>query len=237
MVSVGVERLREFATTQATVALNVRVAKTLKAFQMIARALAGYHGRKNLVWVSASFPDRKSTRLNSSHDQISYAVFCLKITSSACDGEARAVAVVLFRPPLRVLDGLDDLCGQQLAVPENIDPDPVAVHALVVSDLSEVLREEVHEVLDFLARSPKILRGECVDGEDSDADLQAPLEDLLEFVSAFHVTVEDVAQANLPGEPAVPVHDDGDVMRDRGLADLVEEPTFIRLIRGVADDL
>src|SRR5206468_12509535 len=27
---------------------------------------------------SASFEDRKSTRLNSSHDQISYAVFCLK---------------------------------------------------------------------------------------------------------------------------------------------------------------
>src|SRR2546428_12071386 len=25
-----------------------------------------------------SLPDRKSTRLNSSHDQISYAVFCLK---------------------------------------------------------------------------------------------------------------------------------------------------------------
>src|SRR2546427_2923348 len=25
-----------------------------------------------------SFPDRKSTRLNSSHSQISYAVFCLK---------------------------------------------------------------------------------------------------------------------------------------------------------------
>ena len=55
-VSMVVERLREFATTQATVALNVRVAKTLKAFQMIARALAGYPGRKNLVWVSASFP-------------------------------------------------------------------------------------------------------------------------------------------------------------------------------------
>src|SRR3989440_11278661 len=27
---------------------------------------------------SPSEPDRKSTRLNSSHDQISYAVFCLK---------------------------------------------------------------------------------------------------------------------------------------------------------------
>src|SRR5450432_4383210 len=28
-------------------------------------------------WAATS-PDRKSTRLNSSHDQISYAVFCLK---------------------------------------------------------------------------------------------------------------------------------------------------------------
>src|SRR2546428_3960097 len=34
------------------------------------------------IWVTASIAvpntDRKSTRLNSSHDQISYAVFCLK---------------------------------------------------------------------------------------------------------------------------------------------------------------
>src|SRR5206468_10407579 len=29
-------------------------------------------------WRSGSWRDRKSTRLNSSHDQISYAVFCLK---------------------------------------------------------------------------------------------------------------------------------------------------------------
>src|SRR5688572_32670816 len=28
--------------------------------------------------VEIAFPDRKSTRLNSSHSQISYAVFCLK---------------------------------------------------------------------------------------------------------------------------------------------------------------
>src|SRR2546428_7621403 len=34
-----------------------------------------------LTWAARSSPDgadRKSTRLNSSHDQISYAVFCLK---------------------------------------------------------------------------------------------------------------------------------------------------------------
>src|SRR2546428_4876922 len=32
----------------------------------------------------AEHQDRKSTRLNSSHDQISYAVFCLKKKTSAC---------------------------------------------------------------------------------------------------------------------------------------------------------
>src|SRR2546428_6837010 len=30
------------------------------------------------ILVNHNWPDRKSTRLNSSHDQISYAVFCLK---------------------------------------------------------------------------------------------------------------------------------------------------------------
>src|SRR5688572_31103254 len=33
------------------------------------------HGLHSIVWASI---DRKSTRLNSSHSQISYAVFCLK---------------------------------------------------------------------------------------------------------------------------------------------------------------
>src|SRR2546421_5107710 len=38
-----------------------------------AAAVAGGYSRGPL-----EHPDRKSTRLNSSHDQISYAVFCLK---------------------------------------------------------------------------------------------------------------------------------------------------------------
>src|SRR2546421_7666748 len=33
---------------------------------------------ENLLWQLLKGKDRKSTRLNSSHDQISYAVFCLK---------------------------------------------------------------------------------------------------------------------------------------------------------------
>src|SRR3989339_163633 len=40
--------------------------------------------------------DRKSTRLNSSHDQISYAVFCLKKKSRVTEG-ARRVVVLLGR--------------------------------------------------------------------------------------------------------------------------------------------
>src|SRR5206468_12037002 len=44
--------------------------------------LWSYGVGKDRVWATLSSardaPDRKSTRLNSSHDQISYAVFCLK---------------------------------------------------------------------------------------------------------------------------------------------------------------
>src|SRR2546428_7847151 len=48
-----------------------------------ARGRAGAHrdhplGLRHLVVDPADHRDRKSTRLNSSHDQISYAVFCLK---------------------------------------------------------------------------------------------------------------------------------------------------------------
>src|SRR5206468_8239822 len=40
---------------------------------VVARALVLETAETRVVWI-----DRKSTRLNSSHDQISYAVFCLK---------------------------------------------------------------------------------------------------------------------------------------------------------------
>src|SRR2546422_7512516 len=35
-------------------------------------------GERNGAWTARDRPDRKSTRLNSSHGYISYAVFCLK---------------------------------------------------------------------------------------------------------------------------------------------------------------
>src|SRR5207248_8519383 len=42
------------------------------------RVVAARRGNPGGVCVSAHHPDRKSTRLNSSHRTISYAVFCLK---------------------------------------------------------------------------------------------------------------------------------------------------------------
>src|SRR5204862_6925297 len=43
----------------------------------------------------ASSPDRKSTRLNSSHVEISYAVFCLKKKKSTLSNATRKLAAML----------------------------------------------------------------------------------------------------------------------------------------------
>src|SRR2546428_2758479 len=47
------------------------------------------HARSRTRGLCATWRDRKSTRLNSSHDQISYAVFCLKKKKQALDRGGR----------------------------------------------------------------------------------------------------------------------------------------------------
>src|SRR5215203_1050137 len=59
------------ATTAASVARSVRPARTASPARPAARATSSASAR-------SPGPDRKSTRLNSSHAHISYAVFCLK---------------------------------------------------------------------------------------------------------------------------------------------------------------
>ena len=49
-------RIEEFLSEQATLSLKARVAKTVAAFRLIARAVEGYPGRKSLIWVSQGFP-------------------------------------------------------------------------------------------------------------------------------------------------------------------------------------
>src|SRR2546430_9524919 len=52
---------------------------------------------KNTLVVSAASADRKSTRLNSSHSQISYAVFCLKKKKTTKDGTYQTQAQITPR--------------------------------------------------------------------------------------------------------------------------------------------
>src|SRR2546428_9862267 len=56
------------------------------------------HGQHHDRWLKPTWPwtpngDRKSTRLNSSHDQISYAVFCLKKKKNTSVYEALLPAI------------------------------------------------------------------------------------------------------------------------------------------------
>jgi len=62
-------RLEEFRDQQASGQTDLRVGLTLDALNALARSLAGYSGRKNLIWISESFPvtitlDRQASNNN-----------------------------------------------------------------------------------------------------------------------------------------------------------------------------
>ena len=50
------EAIERFETERTSAQMDIRVRYTMDALQSIAHALAGYPGRKNLVWISSSFP-------------------------------------------------------------------------------------------------------------------------------------------------------------------------------------
>src|SRR5690606_40052049 len=68
------------------------------------------NGRKSCLpgWTIRRIEDRKSTRLNSSHVKISYAVFCLKkkkrrsVTIGGKDGEAENTSVMTGIPSISI---------------------------------------------------------------------------------------------------------------------------------------
>src|SRR5206468_11264581 len=64
------QQRREFALVSAEVIQRERVSRGFERAAALDQSAVHLHRLQNL--------DRKSTRLNSSHDQISYAVFCLK---------------------------------------------------------------------------------------------------------------------------------------------------------------
>src|SRR2546427_8397381 len=64
-----------------------------------AKPPAGRHRRRAGVAHAGALdrPDRKSTRLNSSHSQISYAVFCLKKKKNPTPRDVSGTDCTLFR--------------------------------------------------------------------------------------------------------------------------------------------
>jgi VWFA-related protein len=49
-------RMSEFLSEQAKFAIEIRAERTMAALKLLSRRVAGYPGRKNLIWVSAGFP-------------------------------------------------------------------------------------------------------------------------------------------------------------------------------------
>lgn len=50
------EMMKDFLTEERLVRTDIRVEKTLESMGALARALSGYSGRKNLLWLSEAFP-------------------------------------------------------------------------------------------------------------------------------------------------------------------------------------
>src|SRR2546427_12295944 len=66
------------ATTEIYTPFPTRRSSDLLSAQIIRQPVKAYAAMMNLPLPLPAHLDRKSTRLNSSHSQISYAVFCLK---------------------------------------------------------------------------------------------------------------------------------------------------------------
>src|SRR2546430_2662582 len=124
--------------------------------------------------------DRKSTRLNSSHSQISYAVFCLKKKNELAD-----LLGVLGRDLLRHLDEepadeLARLLERRHAlllgpVRETAGPEVIVLVEATILALGEVLAVELQAVLD---------RGQCLVAVEVDL-LALGLDLVLEVVQVF----------------------------------------------------
>src|SRR5438477_9067460 len=90
-----------YTTLFRSLARGVRVAPL--ELKRLPRARQRAHGDRAGFRIGADKIDRKSTRLNSSHMSISYAVFCLKKknkSSHHCDSRAHAFQILWILPTL-----------------------------------------------------------------------------------------------------------------------------------------
>jgi VWFA-related protein len=88
--SLLLKNLIRFNQENAVNAVDDRVRLTLAALRAVARAMMGYHGRKNLIWVSSGFP--VSIQLGGSNADLSRS-FAADLTSTAALLSQAQVAV------------------------------------------------------------------------------------------------------------------------------------------------
>jgi hypothetical protein len=72
---------------------DIRVTYTLEALRAIARALAGYPGRKNLIWISEAFPLDVNPGASLSAESHNYSTDIARVADSLIDAQVAVYAI------------------------------------------------------------------------------------------------------------------------------------------------
>jgi hypothetical protein len=88
----------------------------------------------------------------------------------------------------------------------------------------ELLRDDLEETRKLRLGALEVLVGEGPDGHLVDAELGAPVEELVELVRAGAMARSRLLPPGARGPAAIPVEDDGDVAREGRALDLAAQP-------------
>jgi VWFA-related protein len=94
------DALNYFRDTQSAAQADVRVRMTLSAMNALARSLAGYPGRKNLIWISETFPITIVTDDITSPDNRDYSDEIARIGNRLSDAQ-----VAIYPVDVRTIQG------------------------------------------------------------------------------------------------------------------------------------
>ena len=133
-------KLAEFRDQQAAMQADFRVGLTLDALNALARSLAGYSGRKNLIWISESFPVTIMQDKLASNNNRDYAAAVARTGSMLANAQ-----VAIYTVDARGLAG-----SSQFAV--GSDPNPMSTPQQIKERIGgETLNEASRETTESTA--------------------------------------------------------------------------------------
>jgi VWFA-related protein len=120
-----IAEIQRFEKETLSATVDMRVATTLDALRAIARHLSGYNGRKNLIWISSSFPLTISPDATQQHNLAfegnrSYASEVAGVTNALADAK---VAVYPVNPVGVQTQGFFDVSVRRSTVGYGTQPD------------------------------------------------------------------------------------------------------------------